>query len=67
MNVSSNSTVGTVLYIELMLYRNDYSTVVWIDFLRKKLDTRQVVLNCLRNPIPKFHILMLLFNLAQAL
>ena len=41
-----------------------FSRVGW--FSRKKTGTRQVVTNCSRTEIPKFHFEMLLFYLAQA-
>ena len=34
---------------------------------RKKLNTCHVVPNCFRIPIPKCHLIMLLFNLAQGI
>ena len=36
-------------------------------FKYKKTGTRQVVPNCFRTPIPKFHFLMFLFNLVLGL
>ena len=36
-------------------------------FDEEKVGTRQVVPNCFRTPIPKFHFLMFLFNLVLGL
>ena len=40
-----------------------YCTVGWRDIEKKIFDTFQVVPNCSRTPIPKFHTLMLLIHL----
>ena len=41
--------------------------VGWSDFWRKKTGSWELMPNCNRIPIPKFHFEMLIFNLAQGL